>query len=176
MKIKILKNNTHRETEKDKFKILNVNLNTQLDSFMEKLVEIKTILEKETNKIEAPYDLTLYKASTEKLETDGFNKFDLNPHETLSKIDNTLNKGLYLYKINVPEKTNIIFYSNIIFFENNNQTLPLGMDISQETLINMDSYNLELKNKEYFNINICKDNLNSYVKKVMVYEYDIKSK
>lgn len=175
-KIKILKNNTHRETEKDKFKILNVNLNTQLDSFMEKLVELKNILQKEINKIEAPYDLTLYKASTEKLETDVFDKFDLNPQETLKKIDNVQDKELYLYKVNVPEKTNIIFYSNIIFFENNNETLPLGMDISQETLINMDSYNLELKSKEDFNINICLDNMNSYVKKVIVYEYDIKNK
>ena len=172
-KIKTLKNNTHRETKKDKFKILNVNLNTRLDAFMEKLVELKNILQKETQKIEAPYDLTLYKASNEKLETEGFDKFDLNPDETIQKLDTSGNGEIYLYKINVPEKTNLIFYSNIIFFENTNETLPLGMDISQETLINMDMYKLELKDKESFNINICNNNTDSYVKKVNVYEYNI---
>ena len=68
-------------------------------------------------------------------------------------------KETYLYKINVPENTKLVFYSNITFFENNNQTLPLGMDISQEGLINMDKYKLELKGKDEFNINIFKKNL-----------------
>ena len=40
----------------------------------------------------------------------------------------------------------------------------------------MDLYSLELKNKDEFNINIAKDEFNSFVKKVKVYEYDIKQK
>ena len=85
-------------------------------------------------------------------------------------------KETYLYKINVPENTKLVFYSNITFFENNNQTLPLGMDVSQESLINMDMYNLELKDKDEFNINIFKDEFNNFVKKVKVYEYNLISK
>lgn len=176
-KIKLLKNNTHREVEKDKFKILNVNLNTELDAFMEKLVEIKNILKEETHKIKTPYDLSLYRASKQILETDGFSKFSLSPVETLKKLeDNSDDKEVYLYKINVPEKTNIIFYTNIIFFQNNNETLPLGMDISQETLIDLDMYNLELKDKEEFNIVVCKNEFDAFLRNVKVYEYDIKEK
>ncbi|MGN1300556.1 MAG: hypothetical protein ACI4VC_04350, partial [Clostridia bacterium] len=66
--------------------------------------------------------------------------------------------------------------SNITFFENNNQTLPLGMDISQEGLINLDSYNLKLRDKDEFNINIAKDEFNNLVKKVKVYEYNLEPK
>lgn len=176
-KIKLLKNNTHREVEKDKFKILNVNLNTELDAFMEKLVEIKNILKEETHKIKTPYDLSLYKASKQIIETDGFSKFSLSPVETLQKLeDNSDDKEVYLYKINVPENTNIIFYTNIIFFQNNNETLPLGMDISQETLIDLDMYNLELKDKEEFNIVVCKNEFDAFLRNVKVYEYDIKEK
>ena len=177
-KIKTLNNISHRENEKDKFKILNVNLDTQLDAFMEKLVEIKNILEKESNKIEIPYNISVYKASTEKLDTDGFDKFDLNPQKSLETLEkSTDKKEIYLYKINIPEKTKLIFYSNIIFYENNNETLPLGMDISQETLINMDLYSLELKNKDEFNVNIeDKKEMNNCLKNVKVYEYDLKEK
>lgn len=91
----------------------------------------------------------------------------------MKKIDSNKNEEIYLYKVNVPEKTHLIFYSNIVFFENKNQTLPLGMDISQETLINMDMYRLELKDKEEFNINVFYNTLIPTVQKIIVYEYNI---
>ena len=74
-------------------------------------------------------------------------------------------KETYLYKINVQKGMEALFYSNIIFYENNNQTLPLGMDVSQEALINMDLYRLELVDSEEFNINMFKDEFENYVKK-----------
>lgn len=176
-KIKTLKNNKHREVEKDKFKVLNVNLNTQIEDFTDKLKDLRKILEEETNKISVPYDIALYKASNEKIDPEGFDKFSINPFETLSNLEKmSTSKETYLYKVNVPENTKLVFYTNITFFENNNQTLPLGMDVSQESLINMDLYDLELKNKDEFNINFFKDEFTNFVKKVNVYEYDLKSK
>ena len=176
-KIKTLKNNQHREAEKDKYKVLNVNLNTEMDVFIEKLKELRQILIDESEKIEVPYDISLYKASNEKIDPDGFDKFSVNPFETLDNLEKTsTSKETYLYKINVPENTKLVFYSNITFFENNNQTLPLGMDISQEGLINMDKYKLELKGKDEFNINIFKNEFDNFVKNVKVYEYNLTSK
>ncbi len=176
-KIKTLKNNKHREAEKDKFKVLNINLNTEINEFVEKLKKLRKILVEESDKIEVPYDISLYKASNEKITPEGFDKFSINPFETLNNLEKiATSKETYLYKINVPENTKLIFYSNITFFENNNKTLPLGMDISQESLINMDLYNLELSKKEEFNINIFKDEFTSFVKKVNVYEYNLKEK
>lgn len=176
-KIKTLKNNKHRESEKDKYKVLNVNLNTEMDTFIEKLKELRKILIDESEKIEVPYDISLYKASNEKMDPEGFDKFSINPFETLNNLEKIASsKETYLYKINIPENTKLVFYSNITFFENNNQTLPLGMDISQEGLINMDLYDLELKDKDEFNINIAKDEFNCFVKKVKVYEYNLTPK
>lgn len=176
-KIKTLKNNKHRENEKDKFKVLNVDLNTKITEFTAKLKELRNTLIEESNKIEVPYDIALYKASNQKIDPEGFDKFSINPFETLNNLEKiATSKETYLYKINVPENTKLIFYTNITFFENNNKTLPLGMDISQESLINMDLYNLELKNKEEFNINIQKNKFDNFVKKVKVYEYNLKTK
>ncbi len=39
------------------------------------------------------------------------------------------------------------------------------MDVSQEALINMDLYRLELVDSEEFNINMFKDEFENYVKK-----------
>ena len=176
-KIKTLKNNKHREIEKDKFKVLNVNLETTLEEFINKLKELKTYLEEEEDKVEIPYDLPLYKASNEKILPEGFNKFSISPFETLDELEKIeTSKETYLYKINVEKSTKLAVYSNIVFFENTNKTLPLGMDVSKECLINLDLYSLELKDKEDFNINMFKDEFNNFVKKVKVYEYTLKKK
>ena len=50
------------------------------------------------------------------------------------------------------------------------------MDISQEGLINMDKYKLELKGKDEFNINIFKNEFDNFVKNVKVYEYNLTNK
>ena len=110
------------------------------------------------------------------LGTDGFNKFSINPQAAIDKLEGDSDKAIYLYKINVPENTNLVFYSNIVFYENTNGTLPLGMDISQETLINMDLYELELKKMQEFNINVCHDEFKARVRQVTVFEYNIQEK
>ena len=173
-KQKTLKNTKHRENEKNKFKVLNINNDTTVESFYNSLREISNTLKEESNKITCPTDISLYKASYEKLDGQGFDKFCISPNETLNRLeDKTDVKHVYLYKINVKEGTNIIFYSNIIFFENKNNTLPLGMDISEETLIDLDKYDLELVNKKEFGINIAKDTYYSFIRKIIVYEYNL---
>lgn len=176
-KIKKLKNNKHRENEKNKFEVLGVNLNTELSEFIEKLRDIRENLESASDKIDTPYDLPVYKASNQVLDTEGFDKFSINPWETLNNLEKiATSKETNLYKINVPENTKLMFFSNIAFYENDNHTLPLGMDVSQEILINLDLYTLELKNKTEFNMNISKDEFTNYVKNVKVYEYNLISK
>ena len=50
------------------------------------------------------------------------------------------------------------------------------MDISQETLINMDLYRLELKEKHEFNINVPQDEFKVNVCQVVVFEYNLQEK
>ena len=47
------------------------------------------------------------------------------------------------------------------------------MDISEETLIDLDKYDLELVNKKEFGINIAKDTYYSFIRKIIVYEYNL---
>ena len=143
-------------------------MNTEIAEFTDKLKDLRQSLIEESEKIEVPYDISLYKASNEKIDPEGFDKFSINPFETLNNLEKiATSKETNLYKINIPEGTKLVFYSNITFFENNNKTLPLGMDISQESLINMDLYNLDLVNKDEFT---------SFVKNVKVYEYNLRKK
>ena len=49
-------------------------------------------------------------------------------------INKTHNK-IQLKKLQIKDNTHILYFSNIIFFENQNNTLPIGMDLSTKVLI-----------------------------------------
>ena len=81
----------------------------------------------------------VYKASDEKLE---FNTFEAVSLDSEKEVDEFLKQEknidkLYLYKIKLPKGTNYIAFTNIIFFDNKNMTLPLGMNLSNKILVDL---------------------------------------
>lgn len=174
-KIKTLHNEKHREIQKDKFEVLGINLKTTIEQFIDNLKKMREILQEAYLKIESPYELNLYQTSEEILPADNFQIFELNPQIAIEKMDKE-STNCYLYQIHIPEKAKAIFYSNIMFYDNKNKTLPLGMDVEQEVLLNLDCINIELIKKDTFWINEKKSPLESKVKQISVYEYDIQEK
>ena len=59
-----------------------------------------------------------------------------------------------------------------MFYDNFNKTLPLGMDLSSEVLIDIDKIKIELCNEEEFYINYSTDEFNNVTKHVKIYEYN----
>ena len=49
---------------------------------------------------------------------------------------------IYLYKIKLNKNTNFLAFSNIIFYNNKNMTLPLGMNLSSEILVDLGNLKL----------------------------------
>ena len=85
-----------------------------------------------------------------------------------------------LYKINIKEDMPLIYYTNIMFYDNFNQTLPLGMNVKSKVLI--DSDKLEFIPVNMITFNISDDFLENEIiskptiKKIMLCEYDVKLK
>ena len=69
---------------------------------------------------------------------------------------------------------NILFYSNIIFYDNNNKTLPLGMGVVTQVLFNLSKYELKLINEKEININVYENEYCAKVKKIYIKEYELK--
>ena len=67
-------------------------------------------------------------------------------------------------------KTNILYYTNIAFYENTNKTLPLGMDLSSKVLIK--SNILKEKKKTFDTIYLLEkqDDFNNKIKKLKIYK------
>ena len=142
--IRTLGNIKHRENEKNKFAILNINDNTTLDEYkkrIEQIIEnIKSCLEKYKNTVEIQF------TKLGDLE-DGLNIFYINPENAINQVENTETD---LYKIILKENVNCLPLANIMYYNNNNKTLPLGMHVTDGIIIN--TKDLKLKQKKSYRI------------------------
>ena len=171
-KIKTINNIKHREIEKDKYKILNINLDTDIKVYSQNLENYMSLIKETLNKIKSPYDMSVYCINTKK-SINGINIFNINPIETLKQELNSKKSKIIISKLNIKEETPAVFYSNIIFYDNFNKTLPVGMNLSSEVLIDVDKLNLNFVKEESFYINYKIDEFEYGTKQIVVYEYEV---
>ena len=178
-KLKILANQKHREEERQIYKILDINKNTKLNEYVEKLENVISNLNSAFEKIKLTVDLPVYKAITGKMN-DKINVFNIEGKNTVSDLIKENTDRFNVYKINLKENIPILPFTNIVYYENNNKTLPLGMNISEGILLNNDLLDLELKSSKTVKIVSYKDpdnHLSSVkIKEIDIEQYDIKEK
>lgn len=180
-KVSKIKNKKHRELPKDKFKILEISKNTKQIGYKLVLEQIINKIKTSLENVKIEEDLPVYKAITEEeINKNNINIFNINP---VLEVDEMLNKNfqnINLYKINLSGKINCVPYTNIIFYDNQNKTLPVGMDLSTKILLDLNKLDLSDKNTFEFNVvnfenpndEFSKININ----KVKVLEYNIVEK
>ncbi len=181
-KVKYIGSRSHRENQKSKFKILNVNKKIDVFDFTEKLQSIITYIEGAIPKGRAEYDFSLYKVSqiTEQVKEDSFDVYNLDAEKALEEYKDDGEGALNLIKLNYKEGLPLLYYSNIILFDNNNQTLPIGMDLSTSVLLDGRKLEFTLVGKNKFRTNNYFTESNKLIlpksKDVLVYEYDVELK
>ena len=177
-KVRRINNKKHRELPKDKFDILEINKNTRTIGHKLSLQVIMLNLLKALEKGIIPESLPVYKAINKgELENNQINVFNINPENEIKEaISNNGNK-INLYKINLKEGTKGIGFTNIIFYDNQNKTLPVGMDLSTKMIVDTSTLHLNLLNKKLFNIidfeNEDDDFSEFTIKDVNVFEYEV---
>ena len=152
-KIKKINNKKHREVKKDEYSILEINQETKALGYklsLEKvLTGIKTALDKETITEEIP----VYKAQVdERIPRNTLQLFDVNPENEIEKLMDSDAAKLYFYKVNFTEGSHAVGITNSILYDNQNKTLPLGMDLSTQFLVDISKLPLVLKKKSVFKI------------------------
>ena len=179
-KISKINNKKHRELPKDKFNILEITKNTKKISFKLSLERVISNVKEALTKIVIPEDISLYKAiPDEKIDDRQINIFDINPEKEIEEKIIAKSNKINFYKFNIKEGTNGIAYTNCIFYDNQNKTLPVGQDLSTKMLIDISKLKLKLKNKKTFRILEFekKDDFSkANIKTVNVFEYDTEVK
>ena len=120
---------------------------------------IKNALEK----VVVSEDLPVYLASTEEmLSVNDFNVFNINPENEIQEImtqklmlqRNITQKvdNIYLFKLNLKRGMHAISFTNSVFYDNQNKTLPIGQDLSTKILVDMSKLELDLEEEKVFHL------------------------
>lgn len=173
-KIQVLAGKKHRENKKDKLKVLEITKNTTLEEYKDKILEILKNLYESFEKSGSLVSIPVYYASQQKLEELPMQVFSINPEEAIE--DKRQEKTINLYRLNIKEKMPIIYFTNIVYYDNHNKTLPLGMNVTSKCLIRLNDYELIQKQKREFRIANLIDEFNIEITNIHVYEYDIRKK
>ena len=173
-KIKMLGNNKHRETEKDKLKILDITKNTSIDDYKNNLININKNIQNSIRKITTPCNVSIYKASNGKINFNNMLVCNIDPQNAIEKLNNE--EEINLYRINLQQNMNALFFSNIVYYDNFNNTLPTGMDISDEVLIDANMFLFGLKNKNQIRVNKLTSEQKFITQNINIYEYEIKER
>ena len=146
-------NKTHREQPRDKFEILEIKKGTKGIELKRNLENVLKHIKKALKKNTLPEDMYVYKATTEELAFNTIEDVSLNAEEELTQFlkDDKISGKVYLYKIKLKKGANFLAFSNIIFFDNKNMTLPAGMNLSSKILVDLAETNHQEKNVKTLN-------------------------
>lgn len=181
-KVKTIANKHHREIEKNKLNILNISKETTEDEFLEIIEKKRKLINEAMEKITVPIEMDLYRVvkGNTLLDIDELCLYDMNPIHCFEEQSNSKETDVNLYKITIKENMHALFLSNIIFYDNTNETLPVGMNLSTKVLIDTNLYEFALRDRREFKTNMYSNNdedaSDLKVKNVTVYEYELKRK
>ena len=182
IKPKYIGSRSHRENEKNLYKIMNINRNIDEFDFTEKLQSIINYTNGAVPKIQSKFDMPLYKLVqiSEKLDENAFLVMNIDIENEFKIYEDKGEGALNLIKINYKENMPLLYYTNIILYDNTNQTLPEGMDLSTQVLVDTSRFNFKLVGQNKFRTNNYFRESDNLIlpksKDILVYEYDVELK
>ena len=88
----------------------------------------------------------------EKIKRNTLQMLNMNPEEEINKLLEAETNKLYFYKINLTQGSHMVGVTNSILYDNQNKTLPIGMELSSNIIVDIGKLPLVLKKKSTFKI------------------------
>lgn len=169
--VRYMKDRAFRETDRDKFKVLKYIKELSYDDYILKLKEEEKNISNAIGKITTDTCMKVYKIApwSGDLKQKQYDIYNLDLENEVFNLKGE-DKNYKLFVLNLNEKTNALFYTNIFFYNNTNNTLPLGMDISSQLLLDMKRLDMIPAKKEKVRI-VRKIDGEFLVLNVDIYEY-----
>ena len=163
--VKKINSKEHRENERNEIAILRINENTTVEEFKDRIVHFQNVLESAYNKIYSITNMPVYIK-----KSDAPNEFilgDINPENLIG--ENTEGQEIELVKIDLGKEAHVLYLSNIVFFDNQNKTLPIGMDLSSKVVIKLNETPKDYKYKKVIYIFNKENDFDVKQKKIVIY-------
>ena len=179
-KVKKLANKSHRENPKDKFSILGLAKQYKVVDYKVNLSQSIWRINEALSKMTTSQDIIAYMwtEDNENIDANKINIFNLNAEAEIQKaMEKSENNKVNLYKIKLEKGSNAIAFSNCIYYDNQNKTLPVGMDNDTRIIAKLSDMDIKLESKKIIRIGKLDDEeigTKLIVKNINVLEYSVK--
>ena len=180
-KITKLANKSHREHPKNKYAILRIAKGMKNVEYKAALNNAINIVEEAIEKNKLKQNISVYKwiEEDENIDTNELNVFNLNPEKEIENaLMDTESGKVNLYKMNLEKGVEIVAFSNCVYYDNQNKTLPVGMDKDTRLLANILDTDITLDSKKVIRVGRLEDNddiaSKLIIKTINVLEYTVK--
>ena len=179
-KIKKLDNKSHRENPKNKFLILGLAKQYKVVDYKVNLSQVIWRINEAITKVTTSQDIIAYMWTEdgESIDANKINVFNLNAEDEVKKAtEKSENSKINLYKIKLEKGSNVIAFSNCIYYDNQNKTLPIGMDNDTRIIAKLSDMDIKLESKKVIRIGKLDDEeigAKLIVKNINVLEYSVK--
>lgn len=178
-KVKKLANKSHREQPKNKYSILRISKSTKVVDYKVALNNAIKLINKalEKNKLDQEISAYMWTEEDENIDANKINIFNLNPeYEVKEAMEKTESSRINLYKINLGKGVNTIAFTNCVYYDNQNKTLPTGMDKDTKIIVNLSNTDVKLDSKKTIKIGKLEgEEISSklVIKTINVFEYTV---
>lgn len=168
-KEKNLGNKIHRESHRDIYEILGIKKDMKASEFKKELVDVVKNIKRAIKKNSLEEDIYVYRALLEETQFEGLQLFSLDEENELKECLSKANKQdeVIIYRLKLPKGTNFIALSNIIFYNNKNMTLPVGMQESKEILIDMNAIKIQETQNKQVEVEYIQNDKNDFSKPII---------
>ena len=180
-KITKLANKSHREMPKNKYSILRVSKSLKTVEYKAALEDTINTLKKVIGKNELDQEVAAYRwlPEEENIDTNEFNVLNLDVDK---EIQNALKESetgrTNLYKMNLEKGVKAIAFTNCVYFDNQNKTLPDGMDLDTRILVKILDTDINLQDKRVIRVGMLDDDKSDtaklIIKTINLLEYGVK--
>ena len=179
-KIKKLANRSHRENPKNKFLILGLAKQYKVVDYKVNLSQSIWRINEALSKMTTSQDIIAYMwtEDDETIDANKINVFNLNAEdEVKNAMEKSENNKINLYKIKLEKGSNAIAFSNCVYYDNQNKTLPIGMDNDTRIIAKLSDTDIKLESKKFIRIGKLDDDeigAKLIIKNINVLEYSVK--
>ena len=180
-KITKLANKSHREHPKNKYSILRISKTLKTVEYKAALENVINIIEESIEKNKLSQEVAGYKwiEEDQNIDTNEFNIFNLNPEKEIEDaLMGTKSGKVNLYKMNFDKNIKAIAFTNCVYYDNQNKTLPIGMDKDTRILAKILDTDISLEGKKVIRVGRLEDenDISSklVIKTINVLEYKVR--
>ena len=180
-KVKKLANKSHREQPKNRYSILRISKETKVVDYKVALNNAIRIINDAINKNKLEQDVSAYMWTQEdkNIVSSEINVFNLSAENEIEEaLKTTENTKINLYKMNLCKGVKAIAFSNCVYYDNQNKTLPVGMDKDTRIIAKILDTDLHLESKKAIRVGMLEDEKDEtskfIIKTLNVLEYTVK--